>query len=328
MIRKLLMASVATATIAGSALAADLPSRKAPPPAYIPPPILSWQGFYVGVNGGGMWSNSRTISTVGTDLGVATPGAGPFSAAAALSATNIFGNTGNNNNRVGFLAGGQWGYNWQWNQIVLGTESDFQGTFDSCRNNNNNGGFLFGGGNNNGCVVTGVGIAPIDATGLNMITQQSVERRMDYFGTSRVRAGFLVTPTLLLYGTGGVAYGHIRTTSLISTNVAGVPAGVVVPGVSLYNDTRIKAGYTAGGGIEWMFLPNWSVKVEALYYDLGRTTFNQNFVQTLGPASGAPGLALSNTSTRTTFRNDGVIARAGLNYHFSWGAPAPVVARY
>ena len=52
------------------AIAADLPSRKAPPQAYIPPPILSWQGFYVGVNGGGMWSNFRVITTTGTNLGV------------------------------------------------------------------------------------------------------------------------------------------------------------------------------------------------------------------------------------------------------------------
>jgi outer membrane immunogenic protein len=327
MVRKLLMASVAASAIAGSAMAADLPSRKAPPPAYIPPPILTWQGFYVGVNGGAFWNNSRNITTVGTNFGVATPGAAPFSAAAALAVTNTFGNNGNNNNQVGFLGGVQWGYNWQWNQIVLGTESDFQGTFDSCHNNNNNNGFFFGN-NNGGCVRGALGLAPIDATGLNMLGVQAVERRMDYFGTSRVRAGFLVTPTLLLYGTGGVAYGHIRTRSVIGTAVAGVPAGVVIPGVSFFDDNRIKAGWTAGGGIEWMFLPNWSVKAEALYYDLGRTSFNQNFVQTLGPASGAPGLALSNTGTRTTFTNTGVIARAGLNYHFSWGAPAPVVARY
>ena len=76
-------------------------------------------------------------------------------AAAALSANNTFGNNGNNNNRFGFLVGGTWGYNWQWNQIVLGTESDFQGTFDNCRNNNNNNGFFFLGNNNNGCVVAG-----------------------------------------------------------------------------------------------------------------------------------------------------------------------------
>src|SRR3954451_16909717 len=322
MLRKLLLASVATATIAGSALAADLPSRKAPPPAFIPPPILTWQGFYVGVNGGAMWSNSRTITTNGTDLGVATPGAGPFSLAAAAASTNVFGNTGNNNN-VGFLVGGQWGYNWQWNQVVLGTESDFQGTVNSCRNDNNNNGFFFGG-NDNGCVVHAVGIAPIGATGLRMLGLQSVDRRMDYFGTSRVRAGYLVTPTFLLYRTGGVAYGHIRTTSTVFTSVLGAPAGLVIPGVSVYNDSRIKAGWTAGGGIEWMFLPNWSVKAEALYYDLGRTTFDQNFVQTTRGLS----IALSNTGARTTFLNNGVIARAGLNYHFSWGAPAPVVARY
>jgi len=324
MIRKLLLASVATATIAGSAIAADLPSRKAPPPAFIPPPVLTWQGFYVGANGGAFWNNSRNITTVGTDFGVPLAGAAPFSAAAAIAATNNFGNNGNNN-RVGFLGGVQWGYNWQWNQIVLGTESDFQGTFDSCRNNGNNGAFFGGfGNNNNGCIQTSVGLAPIDATGLNMLGVQAVERRMDYFGTSRVRAGFLVTPTLLLYGTGGVAYGHIRTTSVISTAVAGVPAGAVIPGVSVFDDRRLKAGWTAGGGLEWMFLPNWSVKAEALYYDLGRTTFTQNFTQLLPPL----GIALSNTGTRTSFTNTGVIARAGLNYHFSWGAPAPVVARY
>ena len=77
-----------------------------------------------------------------------------------------------------------------------------------------------------------------------------------------------------------------------------------------------------------MFLPNWSVKFEALYYDLGP----HDLLSELRPAAGErpvlPGLALSNTATRTSFRNDGVIARAGINYHFNWGAPAPVVARY
>jgi outer membrane immunogenic protein len=325
MLRKIILSSVAATALVGSALAADLP-RRAPPPAYVPPPpVLTWQGFYVGVNGGAIWSNSRTITTTGTNFGVPFAPLAPVSAAAALSVTNTFGNN-NNNNNVGFLGGGQWGYNWQWNQVVLGTESDFQGTVNSCRNDNNNNGFFFGG-NDNGCVVHAVGIAPIGATGLRMLGLQSVDRRMDYFGTSRVRAGYLVTPTFLLYGTGGVAYGHIRTTSTVFTSVLGAPAGLVIPGVSVYNDSRIKAGWTAGGGIEWMFLPNWSVKAEALYYDLGRTTFNQNFVQTLG-ARGL-GIALSNTGTQTTFRNNGVIARAGINYHFSWGAaPAPVVARY
>jgi hypothetical protein len=56
-------------------------------------------------------------------------------------------------------------------QIVLGTESDFPGTFDNCRNNNNNNGFFFIGNNNNGCVVGGLGIAPIAGTGLSMVAR-------------------------------------------------------------------------------------------------------------------------------------------------------------
>ena len=142
-------------------------------------------------------------------LGRAVCASAAISTAAALSVTNTFGNNGNNNNRFGFLVGGTWGYNWQWNQIVLGTESDFQGTFDNCRNDNNNNGFFLGN-NSNGCVVGGFGLAPIAGTGLSMLGVQTLERRMDWLSTSRVRAGYLVLPTLLLYGTGGVAFGHIK----------------------------------------------------------------------------------------------------------------------
>src|SRR4030081_2568769 len=134
MIRKLLLASVATATIAGSALAADLPSRKAPPPAYIPPPVMTWTGPYIGINGGGIWTNSNSVLTTAADFGaVAFP---TVSTAAAVAAGNIIPTRRN----TSFLVGGTSGYNWQWNNIVLGTESDFQGVF-GCNNNNGGGGF-------------------------------------------------------------------------------------------------------------------------------------------------------------------------------------------
>ena len=70
-----------------------------------------------------------------------------------------------------------------------------------------------------------------------------------------------------------------------------------------------------------MFFKDWSFKAEALYYDLGRSTLNQTVQRT------AIGLA-TNTATQTTWRNNGVIARAGLNYHLHWFDAAPVVARY
>jgi outer membrane immunogenic protein len=316
MIRKLLMASVATATIAGSALAADLPSRRAPPPAFVPPPVMTWTGAYIGVNGGGIWTNSNNVITTATDFGaVAFP---TVSTAAAAAAGNIIPTRRNTN----FLVGGTWGYNWQWNNVVLGTESDFQGIFGCNNNNNNNGGFGLGN-NNNNCGGTAIGIAPIaGAPGFNVLSQQTVNRRLDYLSTSRVRAGFLVTPSLLIYATGGVAIGHVRVDSSIISSVT-PPPFALNPGVSFANYSQLKAGFIGGGGLEWMFLPNWSVKAEALYYDLGRSTLNQNLVSTT-----AAGVVLSNTGTQTSWRNNGVIARAGINYHLHWFDAAPVVARY
>jgi outer membrane immunogenic protein len=314
MLSKLLLSSLAAAAVAGSALAADLPSRKAPPVAFAPPPVFTWSGLYVGVNGGAIWTNSNNVVTTAADFGAA---AFPtVSTAAAAAASNII-----PTRRTGFLVGGTWGYNWQLNSLVLGTESDFQGVFNGCNNNNNNG-FGFGGGNNN-CGGTAIGIAPIvGAAGFTVQSQQTINRSFDYLSTSRVRAGFLITPSLLIYGTGGVAIGHVRVNSSIISSVTPLPFALT-PGLSTANYSQLKAGVVVGGGLEWMFLPNWSLKAEALYYDLGRSTFTQNFVSTT-----AAGVVLSNTGTQTTWRNNGIIARGGLNYHIHWFDAAPVVARY
>src|SRR4051794_1154978 len=316
-LRKLLLSSAAATAMVGSALAADY-GRPPPPPPYVPPPpLFTWTGFYVGVNAGAISSSNR-VETIGQDLGVPTiPFAftrrGLVSRGAALAATNVI-----NPNRWGFLGGGQWGYNWQFGSIVLGTESDFQGVANN-RNCDNNGGF--GGFGNNNC--TAVTVAPVIGP-LAVQNIQVIDRRMDYFGTSRVRAGFLPLPNLLIYATGGVAYGHLRlnTTTISQLTLPGVaiPAGLFGAGISSASYSQIKAGFTGGGGVEWMFLPNWSLKAEALYYDLGRSRIDQNFTQTFLPT--VLGIPIARTNTITTWRNNGVIARAGINYHFSWGAPA------
>ncbi|MEA2857597.1 MAG: outer rane immunogenic protein, partial [Methylobacteriaceae bacterium] len=72
MLCKPLLSAVVTTCLVGSALAADLPSRKAPPPApYISPvAISSWTGFYVGVNAGGTFNASSNIAlTPSLDFG-------------------------------------------------------------------------------------------------------------------------------------------------------------------------------------------------------------------------------------------------------------------
>ena len=67
-----------------------------------------------------------------------------------------------------------------------------------------------------------------------------------------------------------------------------------------------KDGYTVGGGLEYMFAPNWSAKAEYQYYNFGNTTF------TTGPADIAG----------RSFRNDEHTAKVGVNYRFGWGGPA------
>jgi outer membrane immunogenic protein len=316
MFKKPLLIVVATTALNGSAFAADLPSRNSPLP-FVPPAVVSWNGFYVGLNGGGI-STSNRIATTGVDFGVPTL-FGEVSSAAALAATNVI----PSNRRMGFIGGAQVGYNWQWNnRFVVGTESDFQGTLFGGNCNNNGFGGLggFGGFGGNNCGGTAINIVPIAGFfGSSVINQQAVSGNLNYLSTSRVRAGFLATDSLLIYATGGVAIGRVSVNSSILSSF--IPFAGTTPGFSVLNDSRLRGGFVGGGGLEWMFLPNWSIKAEALYYDLGTSRVSQFLQQTSV-------VVMANTGATTSWRNNGVIIRAGLNYHLDWGAPGPVVARY
>ena len=106
--RQILLASVGVA-IAGSAFAADLPSR-APPPVYLPPPpIFTWTGFYIGGQVGYAWGTGANQFD----------GFLPDGTIIATSA----GGTPN-----GVIGGGNVGYNYQINQWVLGLEGTVDGT--------------------------------------------------------------------------------------------------------------------------------------------------------------------------------------------------------
>jgi outer membrane immunogenic protein len=261
--KKVLLTSVAALALsAGSAFAADLPSKKAPVFAP-PPPVLTWTGFYVGLNAGASFSESNRVyaaNPAGLVLANINAGVAP----AFLSTSS----------NVGFIGGGQLGYNMQLaDKFIVGLETDIQG-------------------------LTNSNTTVAQTWGANAFT---VSRGIDYLGTVRGRVGFLFTPTLLVYGTGGLAYGGVN----VSSSWQGLAA-------SSFSDTRV--GWTAGGGVEWMFAPHWSAKAEYLYYDLGSVT---------GPFAGT---AVDFSRSRARF--DGHIARLGVNYHFNFGAPAPVVAKY
>jgi outer membrane immunogenic protein len=311
---KRIFVTLALALTASTALAADLPSYKAPPPPPLLPPPL-WTGFYVGLNAGGTWAGSNTITTSAFPffIGPAGPGitvAGNTARAfgAALGATS---NLGVNNS--GFIGGGQIGYNWQFmNSFVAGVEADIQGIAGSSGSTS---AFTIGAVDT---TVTAVAQYP---------TFSRVTKNLDYLGTVRGRLGWLFTPTLLVYGTGGLAYGGVSTSTNIfqqALSVTGAPFAVLPPfgGASSFSDTRV--GWTAGGGLEWMFWPNWSAKVEYLYYDLGTVATSFALAQATTVA-GVPVSFANLVQSRTRF--NGNIVRAGINYHFNWGAP-PIVAKY
>ncbi len=289
----------------GPALAADLPSQKGPPAPPPPPPAPLWTGFYLGLNAGGTWSSNSGVNTIGY------PGACNAFACPSTSFYYAGMATGVTPGKTSaFMGGGQIGYNWQfYERFVASVEADIQGVASSKAN----GAFVSGG------AVFGVG---------TFDSIMNTQRTLDYFGTVRGRLGWLATPTLLLYGTGGLAYGGVTMSTNIAQAVLAPPglAGTVFPGVGAgaLSDTRV--GWTAGAGVEWLFLPNWSVKVEYLYYDLGTSSFALSPMVSrtaFAPPVDVFGTAYATSSTRF----NGNVVRGGLNYHFNWGT-APILAKY
>jgi outer membrane immunogenic protein len=193
-------------------------------------------------------------------------------------------------NGSGVIGGVQAGYNWQagpnW---LIGIEADIQGA-DIKGSTTVNGPFPFFGG------------------GFGDPATYTASEKVDWFGTVRGRVGMTAGP-VLFYVTGGLAYGHARlNTDLVATFPFTFPASASVT----------KAGWTAGGGVEWGFAGNWSVKVEGLYYDLGTTTVSA------GPTVGAADPAVAAFRRGKDFDLHGAIGRVGLNYRFG----GPVLAKY
>jgi outer membrane immunogenic protein len=173
----------------------------------------------------------------------------------------------------GFIGGGQVGCNWQNSNAVWGLETDFQG---SAQKDSRFSAFNTSEGS----------------------VSQNVEARLRWFGTVRARAGVLVVPTVLLYGTGGLAYGNVKVTDTMTVNNFGAITS------STFNTSTTRAGWTVGFGVEGVIpnAPAWTWKVEYLYIDLG--SINGSAADALGGVVG--------WSARMTDN----IVRAGLNWRF------------
>ena len=253
-----------------------------------------WTGFYAGLNAGYNWGTNTDAYTQNWGTPIRRPVAGQMQTivpSAPISMDGIASNA-----QDGFMGGAQIGYNYQWsNSILLGVEADIQGS------------------NTRGASRTS-GAVTHALTGVTIVGSTGIQGGVDYLGTVRGRIGYLWNPTLLLYGTGGFAYGGAFANV---AQVAGAGDNSLWFGGG--QRSQLLTGWTAGGGVEWMFMPNWSLKAEALYWDLGRMNIE---TATFNPTIGG------NSWGRSSVNYSGVTARAGINYHFTWGGSAPVVAKY
>jgi outer membrane immunogenic protein len=166
----------------------------------------------------------------------------------------------------GFIGGGQIGYNWQHGNSVFGLEGDFS--------------WLGGGGS-----------ASSAAPGK---TGASVSNKVDWLSTVRGRMGLAVGDTMV-YATGGVAIGHANNSQ---------QPFEVFPGSVPHtkSEAKTKVGWVVGGGIEHMWDQHWTIGLEGLFVDLGKSTASNT------PPSGF--------TKSTTFSNQIVIGRVKLNYKF------------
>jgi len=276
-----------------NASAADMP-LKAPPPVG---PVYNWTGFYVGGNAGYTWADP-SINVLTTNAFVNTPalsvlGATAGPAAAVASTANI----GLRNS--GFIGGVQAGYNYQKGAFLVGAEADIQGI----------------GGTNGTSTITQ--LAPRTGfPGDFMTATLAVSERLNYLGTVRGRIGFLPKPNLLLYATGGLAYGGVESSTTITGGEVPPTGSSTFAGFGKVSDTRV--GYTVGAGAEWKFAPQWSVKAEYLYYDLGSVTYSNGAITAL--LAGTTIVNFTNISS-SSIRFNGNLARVGVNYEFNWDGP-------
>lgn len=256
---------------------------------------LIWNGYYAGLNSGyasGLNSHTSTNSVVGSTALDQQLSAGGFTTNLAGAAASAI--TGRSNSSPGgFIGGAQAGYNLQLNRGLVGIEADIDGS--GARGHQGYGeSDTFG---------TGAG-------SFGLTTRVDNTQAVDWMGTLRGRLGMFLHPDILAYATAGLAYGETTSSTFVDQQWSGALLSGFKTSGSMGIDNRLMVGWTAGGGLEWMFSPNMSVKAEYLWYNLGSANYE--------PSPALTTFGKSNSALLFTNANyAGGIARVGFNYYFN-----------
>lgn len=315
--KKRLVLTIALAGLSGGAFAADLrgPIIEAPPPLPLPVAGFSWTGGYAGVNVGvgtadANYRSEYSSSSVGASSYESAPcnggGYNPDDGNCVYSTAAIpaSANSQSEHQRSGGVLGGvQVGYNYAIGAggfggfgglravPVIGVEADFDGS--GVASNGTLGGFASG-----------------DLTGT--ATYVGAQTDIKYVGTARGRVG-IAFDRLLVFGTGGFAYGETESSVSSPTN-------------GIYSHTsNFHTGIAYGGGLEFALTNNLLLRAEYLHYDFNTKSIAQGTIQ------GVSACGCATSSTYAVYEKPSLdVVRAGLSYKFDFAravAP-PVIARY
>jgi iron complex outermembrane receptor protein len=238
----------------------------------------SWAGPYIGGNTGYSAGRSKTTAAFSDPTGAAL-----FTAAST-------------ENLSGIIGGIQGGYNWQWGNWVVGIEADVQ---------------ISGEGATPRYVCPGAICNPTISFDAPVSASFDQGPKLDSFGTLRGRFGTAVTPEVMVYGTGGLAVGSIRSTATLSGTAIDAN-GIPFPISNNASTLTHRLGWTAGAGMEGRLFGNVTGKIEYLYMDFGTVSSVVD-----NPLNGTP-----ITFTGNSHITDNIV-RAGVNYKF-----APAIGGY
>ena len=297
----------------GPAIAADLEAHV---PYYkaAPLPVVSvdpWSGLYLGGNIGYGWSDQRTDADGNGGLSTLAGIAGFAGFPANFAFTD--------STRVplqGALGGAQIGYNYQLNpRWVVGFEADVQSSDQRASRD-----FI----DQFSTVICTIGVIPpprcLGTSPLIGTAVTGYEAKIGWFGTVRGRVGFLLSNQILVYGTGGLAYGRVEasgSSSAPAATILATPGLAYIPTGAVFSAAKTNAGYSVGGGFEGKLYPwlpiNWTWKLEYLHLDLG----SLHSVASLGGVyPGTATLPLTGILALNTHFLDSLV-RVGLNYKFA-----------